>query len=300
MRIKKYKSFNESKNNKIINDFVARHLDKYDYSKVNYINSRTNVDIICPIHGVFSQNPYSHKMGSNCPSCSGNKKGNKESFIKLAKSKHGNLYDYSKVNYVDNKTKVDIICPVHGVFRQTPNMHIVRVSKCPKCSGRNKNTDNFIEDAIKLHSNKYDYSNVIYKNAHSKVDIICPIHGTFSMSYNSHITKVYGCPNCIETSGESYIINFLKSHNILFEYQKKFNDCIYKRVLTFDFYLPTKNIILEYDGRQHFLPVWGGDEGLDIIRKRDKTKDNYCKDNNIHIIRIRYDEDIDLKLKEIL
>lgn len=300
MRLKKYSQFNESKKDKLIEDFIKTHSNKYDYSKVEYINNRTNVDIICPIHGTFSQNPYYHKMGGNCPSCSGNKKGDRESFIRNAKLKHGDIYDYSMVNYLGSKEKVDIICPIHGVFSQTPNMHLSRSSKCPKCGGRNKDNNSFIEDAIKLHSNKYDYSKVDYKSAHSKVDIVCPIHGVFNMSYNSHITKGYGCPKCSESSGESYIMNFLNNRGIKFYYQKKFIDCKYKRSLVFDFYLPDKNLIIEYDGRHHFMPIWGGIEEFNIIKKRDYIKNKYCLDNNIKILRIKYDDDIDIKLKEII
>ena len=276
MRLKKYSQFNESKWGPLKDEFIKRHSDKYDYSKVNYINNRTNIDIICPIHGTFSQNPYTHKMGSGCPSCSGKKKLTKELFIEYAKKKHGDLYDYSKVNYISSKTKVDIICPIHGVFRQTPNMHISKSSKCPKCSGRNKNNKDFIDNSVRLHSDKYDYSQVDYKDAHTKVNIVCPIHGLFSMSYNSHVTKGYGCPNCVESSGESYIGDFLTKSKIVFEYQKRFIDCKYKRVLVFDFFLPEKNLIIEYDGRHHFMPIWGGDEGFSIIRKRDEIKNKYC------------------------
>lgn len=298
--MKYLRKFFEGKKDKLIEDFIKKHSNKYDYSMVDYIDSRTNIDIVCPIHGKFSQNPYTHKMGSGCPSCGGSKKGTKDSFIENAKKKHGDFYDYSKVNYVNSKTKVDIVCPIHGVFSQTPNTHITKSSKCPKCSGRNKNNQDFINDANRLHSDKYDYSKIDYKDAHTKVDIVCPKHGIFNMSYNSHVTKGYGCPKCIESSGESYIVNFLLKNNIVFEYQKKFIDCKYKKVLVFDFFLPDKNLIIEYDGRHHFMPIWGGDEGFNIIKKRDEIKNNYCIDNNISIIRIKYSDDIDIKLKEIL
>jgi hypothetical protein len=69
-KIRSFKLFNEG----IIDEFIKKHSDRYDYSKVDYINSKTNVEIVCPIHGSFFQNPYSHKMGSNCPKCVNRKK----------------------------------------------------------------------------------------------------------------------------------------------------------------------------------------------------------------------------------
>jgi very-short-patch-repair endonuclease len=295
-KIRSFKLFNEG----IIDEFIKKHSDRYDYSKVDYINSKTNVEIVCPIHGSFFQNPYSHKMGSNCPKCVNRKKNDNLSFTEVAKKIHGNKYDYSMVNYLNNKSKVDIICPNHGIFRQSPNMHISKKSGCPKCYGRDRDNSDFIKIANKYHSNKYDYSDVIYKDAHGKVNIICPEHGTFKMSYNSHITKGYGCPFCSETSGESKVKSFLIDNNIKFQYQKKFKDCKYIKILSFDFYLPDMNLIIEYDGRQHFMPIWGGDYEFSIIKKRDQIKNQYCKDNNIDIIRIKYDDNIHDKLREII
>lgn len=105
------------------------HGDKYDYSDVKYVDSRTNVSIICKKHGVFSQNPTNHMMGQGCPLCGRDflaslYKSNTEDFIKKSILAHGSRYDYSLVSYVNNTTKVSIICPIHGVFLQSPQHHI--------------------------------------------------------------------------------------------------------------------------------------------------------------------------------
>ena len=109
------------------------HGDKYNYSKVEYVNSRTPVCIICPEHGEFLQLPGNHLKGCGCPSCGGNKKYTLEEFVNRAKIVHGDKYDYSKVEYVNINTKVCIICPKHGEFWQTPNCHINRHYGCPIC-----------------------------------------------------------------------------------------------------------------------------------------------------------------------
>ena len=103
------------------------HGDKYDYSKTEYINATTKVCIICPEHGEFWMTPNNHTHGThpqNCPKCVGGVRSNTDDFIKKAKELHGDKYDYSKVNYVNNKTKVCIICPEHGEFWVTPSNHI--------------------------------------------------------------------------------------------------------------------------------------------------------------------------------
>ena len=113
------------------------HGGKYDYSKVEYINSHTKVCIICPIHGEFWQMPNDHLNGSGCKKCANKRKGvykisNVNEFVEKAKKLHGDKYDYSKVEYVNNRSKVCIICPTHGEFWQTPHNHLAR-NGCPYC-----------------------------------------------------------------------------------------------------------------------------------------------------------------------
>lgn len=109
------------------------HNDKYDYSETNYINSQTKVKIMCPEHGEFWQKPNNHLMGEGCPYCSGNVKLTPENFIEKAKTVHGNKYDYSRITYISgNKVKLDIVCPIHGIFKQTANGHLHGYG-CPHC-----------------------------------------------------------------------------------------------------------------------------------------------------------------------
>lgn len=121
------------------------HRDKYDYSQVKYVNSRTKVKIICPKHGIFEQTPHGHLTGRGCYKC-GNKKQQQsrclttEQFIEKARKIHGNKYDYSLVEYKKNSIKVKIICPKHGVFEQTPVTHL-RGSGCRRCTKKKAHTD---------------------------------------------------------------------------------------------------------------------------------------------------------------
>jgi hypothetical protein len=123
--------------NEFIKDAKKVHNDKYDYSKVKFINVDTKIKIICPEHGEFKQTPYTHLTGSGCPKCRNDKlskryRKSKEGFIKNAKEVHGDKYDYSKVNYVNTNTKIKIICPEHGEFKQVPYAHL-QSKGCPIC-----------------------------------------------------------------------------------------------------------------------------------------------------------------------
>jgi hypothetical protein len=116
-------------------DAYCKHGDRYNYRLVEYKNNKTKVKIICPIHGIFEQTPHGHLRGYGCLECGGSKRLTTEEFIKKAKDIHGDKYDYSLVEYKNNKTKVKIICHEHGPFEQTPNDHLKGFG-CPKCKGR--------------------------------------------------------------------------------------------------------------------------------------------------------------------
>ncbi len=156
---------------------------RYEYSKVVYKNNRTPVTIICPEHGSFEQRPYNH-VGSKqgCPKCGTDRTAlfnehDTAGFIKLAKEVHGELYDYTHTVYKGNKPKVTIGCNrCYREFEQEPNNHKTG-SGCPYCAkelGGRPPLENITDDFIAVHgTERYDYSLVDYKNAHTKVDIIC-------------------------------------------------------------------------------------------------------------------------------
>ena len=151
------------KNNIFIEKARQIHNDKYDYSKVNYVNSRTKVCIICPTHGEFWQTPHNHLKGYGCVECGKEKshlpKITTEDFISKSKERHGNKYDYSKAYYKTWDAKVCIICPEHGEFWQTPSNHI-NGSGCPKCANEKrknallKDTKLFVDVATLVHDGK--------------------------------------------------------------------------------------------------------------------------------------------------
>ena len=177
------------------------HGDRYDYSLVDYRKPNSKTKIICKKHGVFNQTLSAHiNQKQGCPECGGTLKLTTlklttEKFIKRAKVIHRDRYDYSLVDYKNNSTNVKIICKTHGMFKQTPSTHLKGMG-CSKCSGLERLTnEEFTERANKKHNNKYNYSLVIYKNNHTKIKIICPIHGEFEQTPGAHLQRA-GCPKC--------------------------------------------------------------------------------------------------------
>jgi len=166
-----------------------------------YVNNKTKISIICPIHGEFKSRPNDHSNGYGCKKCGIEKRSLKcrktlQEFINEASKVHGFYYDYSLVVYINNKTKISIICPLHGVFLQQPDNHL-NGHDCNNCSYEDKRSSlsEFIEGANKIHNFYYNYSNVVYNGDKIKVGIICPKHGKFMQSPRSHLSG-RGCSKC--------------------------------------------------------------------------------------------------------
>jgi hypothetical protein len=194
---------------------IAVHGNKYGYKHVDYRNCYSKVKIICSVHGEFEQTSNNHLRGQGCPKCKvAARTKSTEVFIEDAKKVHGNKYGYSRVDYKNRQSKVKIICSVHGEFEQRPSHHLWGKG-CPKCgvAEQTKSTEVFIEDAKKVHGNKYGYSRVDYKNKKSKVKIICSVHGEFEQRPSDHLWG-QGCPKCAHelkiSKGEKEFLNEIK------------------------------------------------------------------------------------------
>ena len=298
---------------------TKKHNGKYDYSKVEYVNSTTPVCIICPEHGEFWQTPHNHLNSTGCKKCKSNKhlgvKDSLESFIEKAHKIHGDKYDYSKVEYVNSTTPVCIICPEHGEFWQTPSNHTNKIHPkgCNKCNRLKHSNDEkiskeeFIERARKIHGDKYDYSKVEYVNFHTKICIICPEHGEFWQTPSHHLRNE-GCPICNFSKLELDIENFCKNNNI--KYISQYNPNWAKKY-RYDFYLPDYNTIIECQGIQHYKPVDFAGKGDDWAKKlfeknvkTDKIKYELAVKNNCNILYYTSDDlktnDEITSLKELL
>lgn len=338
------------------------HGDKYDYSKTFFNKVTDDVTIICPIHGEFTQQMRQHYRGQGCPECGFEKRANSkrdttESFIKKATEIWGDLYDYSKVDYIDTKTKVTLICKTHGDFLIIPGDHLNLHRGCPYCGNkrkgafRKKTTEDFISTARevkgdnytyekteyitnrdkitvtckkhgdfltnpynflhgsscpwcarekqaleqrltkpefifrarKAHGDKYDYSKVDYIDGKTPVKIICPIHGEFEQKPYYHLAG-NGCPVCglRESKAENEIYDFccelIGQENIVRNTRKE----IYPYEI--DIYIPSLKIGIEYNGVLWHSDRYNNDQNYHL-KKLEK-----CNENCIKLIQVFEDE----------
>lgn len=276
------------------------HGNKYDYSKVKYIDSQSKVCIICPEHGEFWQKAGSHLNNhQGCPKCYNEKRKilfnlNNSEFINNAIKTHGDKYDYSKVNYINSYTKVCIICPIHGEFWQTPSMHTSQKQGCPECSklqsslNRKQSTEEYIAKAKLIHGDKYDYSKTVYINTNTKITIICPKHGEYKQYPYYHLDGC-GCQQCAKESKSSKyeieIVQFLKKLNIPFK--NNYRKLIYPQEL--DIYIPNNKIGIEFNGIYWHSEKFIGDKNYHL------NKLNKCNEQGIKLIQIFEDEYLEHK-----
>ena len=274
----------------IIQRFIEKRGDKYIYTNVIYKNMHTPVAIECRIHGIFYQTPHNHLKGAGCPECAKKRVADscrmtKEEFIKRAIRKHGNKYDYSKVEYINSRTKVCIICPIHGEFWQTPCEHL-RFG-CKQCSveyigqkKKEKAAKAFKQKAGKIHNFKYIYEDD-YNGSDNIVTIHCPIHGKFTQRVHDHLQGC-GCPKCgvRKSENENKLCEFINSIGIKTEQHNR--TIINPNEI--DIFIPEKNIGIEYDGL-----IWHSEKFQENINYH-LEKTNKCKECGVRLIHIFEDE----------
>ncbi len=284
-----------SSNQKFITKAQKKHGNKYEYSKLKYVNAKIKVCITCPKHGDFYQLPSKHLYGNTCPNCAdeirnlNNVKTN-DDFIEESKIKHNNIYFYDKVNYINAKINVSIICKNHGEFFCTPNNHL-RGKGCPKCVGKNKSTEEWILDSKQKHGEKYNYDKVVYKKSDVKVCINCNKHGDFWQVAQYHLSG-NGCPTCKQSKLENDVSEILDKLNV--KYEREYKPIFLKKgkgQQSIDFHLPNYNIAIECQGEQHFKPVDFGGKGKEWAnqafnegKKRDEIKLKKCLSHGIKMI----------------
>ena len=178
--------------------FVAeakkRHGNKFNYDKTEPKGACSKVIVNCPVHGDYEVTANRHLL-YDCYECNPRKKKDLKTFLECAREKHGSKYDYSLVDYKRSDKKVKIVCEKHGIFEQKPSSHLEY--GCAKCGHDKKlgNTETFIDKAVKLHGDRYDYSLVDYTGAKEYVKIVCKVHGDFEQEARVHLMGCH-CQKC--------------------------------------------------------------------------------------------------------
>lgn len=279
----------------------------YNYDDSVYIDGKTPMEIVCPDHGKFKTKPDRHfRKNDNrcgCKGCSGDKIADaltmtQEEFIRRGKVRFGDKIDYSRLKYLGIKEAVELLCnDCNTSFFARPDQFLSGKYGCPTCAykitaqERRRTTDEYISLATVKHSGYYRYPNLIYVMSKEDVEIECPIHGPFWQAAVSHL-RGHGCPFCKSSRGELLINKILTEFGVSNKPQATFDGCVHNIKLRYDFYLTDHNICVEYDGIQHYQPVehFGGDKEFVDRMVNDAIKTKFCEDNNIPLIRVRYDE----------
>lgn len=292
--------------------------------------------VVCPVHGdqksTISDLIRPDGSGRVCTPCneirySRNRTKTTEEFIEQAQNRHNvngvPIYDYSKSLYTGAHEYITVTCKKHGDFSLDAASHTITGAGCNAC-GHERSAEKlrhtrggFVNQAKETHKNtdgtpKYDYSKSYidpingkdcYKNIDEKVCIICPFHGEFFQIAYDHMNG-RGCFLCNASPEEQLIYKLLSDSKIEFEYQKEFEDMLSTRgnELKLDFYIKSKHMAIEYNGRQHYLPVnhWGGLAGYLEQHENDVEKEKYCKEKNMDFRVIKYDSDVEAEIKFII
>lgn len=270
-----------------------------------YINSKTSLQCYCKKHKLkFTSKAQTVLSGTYiCPECKKEKvsekqmKSNKEFINQL---KNLNICVLPLEDYKGSNVKIAFKCLKCGYIREAiPSNVIAHNGGCPKCAGQSiKSLTDFIIQANIVHNNKYLYSKAKYLGRHNKTTIICPIHGDFEQEIGSHLSGC-GCSKCNQSKGEQQVQKILESLNISFSNQFKIKNNQYFAnkyiAVDFQFKYNEQEYFIEYNGKQHYEPIeyFGGEERFKKQVERDNDLRQYCKDNNIRLLEIKYTEDLD-------
>ena len=241
----------------------------------------------------FRTTPNMLLGGSGCPYCR-NRLNGRAFYNKVNQFKHGQIKILS--DYTGCNNPIKFMCKKHSlIFFMSPRSFNESKFKCPRCKYEHiakvqrKNSNDFKHELEKRHNGTIICLEE-YKNTHTKIKFMCKTCGTVFCSEPNSVLRISGCPYCAESHGEQAIATFLKNKNIDFERQKTFDNCKNKRKLRYDFYIKSKNLLIEYDGLQHFKPIdyFGGKKAYNNQVKLDNLKNEFASKNGIKLIRIKF------------
>ena len=265
---------------------------KLDLPIENYINNHTKIKHKCNKGHIYKQLPGSHLRGDGCPYCAKNKKKTQEHYYNECKSKE---LDLPIENYINNYTKIKHKCNKGHIYEQRPNDHL-KGHGCPKCKNiklsisKKKTPEEYYNECK---SKGYDLPMEDYKGNKIKIKHRCSKGHIYEQTPVMHSGKQQqGCPICNESHGEIFIRNYLDKNNIEYIPQKRFHDLKDKTYLSYDFYLPEYNTLIEYQGIQHYESINfkgnGKYSNLEKQQKHDKLKREYAKDNGYKLLELKY------------
>lgn len=274
-------------NIEILEPFVnTKSYIKYRCLKCNYINTAIANSLL---------------RGIGCPICAHNKRLTHEEYVQRMKRINSNIKILGK--YRGGKYKIKYICLKCGYENEAVASDLLRRAGCPKCAGKVRFTQEEFEKVIKTRNKSIQILSK-YNGARKDITYRCLVCGYEGVCKAYHLLEGHGCAKCCSPRGEKQIASFLDIYNIKYETQKKYTDLsgVNGGQLSYDFYLPDYNLLIEYQGEQHnkVVDYFGGEEGFKIRKEHDRRKKEYTKNHNIQLLEIWYNENIEQKLKETL
>lgn len=265
-----------------------------------YTNNRTKIKCMCLVcNNEWDAIPVNLLKHEGCPKCAemrvadAKRKSHKE-FIKEMKDINPNIKIVDR--YINSRTKVECKCSICGCVWNVLPSNLLKGRGCPDCAKksreifRRKTHEEFIEDAKLVNPNIEIIDK--YVNNRIKITCRCSICGNLWSVKPRNLLSGNGCPKCTHSKGEDKIECFLKNSNIVYISQKKFDDLVGLggRKLSYDFYIPVSNLLVECQGLQHKKPInyFGGNESFVRQQEHDKRKREYAREHNIDLLEIWY------------
>ena len=294
---------------KITNDIFQKRVNDLlgeDYKIIgDYIDKSTPIKIIhnkCGREYYIRPHGFNNKtkLSKSCPYCKNNRnlKYNKEEVEKIINYTLSVDNEYEVLEYTSNKKNMTLKHSCGLVFKMTLINFKKHPSGCPNCNSgfiKSKNRKSISEIREVMKETNSEFSLISEYRLNRAPNGYVFRHNSCGTEFNAQIKQAlqkHGlkCPNCKKRSFyETKILNILNSYNINVEEQKVFTKCKYKRYLRFDFYLPEYNICIEYDGEYHKM-AYHGTKKLEVQKIRDDIKTQFCKENDIALIRISYED----------
>ena len=275
-----------------------------------YVSAKTPILHVCKTHNVeWMARPYNILLGMGCSKCKSEKiiksqtKEHQQYVIEVA-STNPNVEVIEE--YINGHTPILHRCKIHNVEWKIRPYEVLGGHGCNQCridkmrNASKKDHQQYVEELNLTNNNIMVVGE--YVNARTHILHKCLLCGNEWDVTPDSLLRGTGCPKCKTSLGEKKIAQLLEDNKIHYIRQYKFDDCKDIRSLPFDFYLPEYNLLIEYDGQQHFEPVdyFGGEDDFKIIQLHDQIKTQYCKQNNICLLRISYQQDIEEELNNFL